>query len=192
MTQKQPISTDIPNVNTAESSSEVKKASFWISQIFILIATVLGVYLAATQGFKQAVQFDHIMGQKNTYYLQVSLKNELEHNIAATEQFLEKTKNSKDQWAVYPLELSTFIWNNMQISPTALELQPNILANTERFMTSAPKAYQKATTGDQSQRAKAIQQLTELVTSSKDSLLPALDKNIQQLEQSLQKANISL
>lgn len=92
MTQNQPITTDAPMVNQPIESSEVKKPSFWISQIFILMATILGVYLAATQGFKQAVQFEHIMGQKSTYYLQSSIKNELSLNITATEQFLEKTQ----------------------------------------------------------------------------------------------------
>lgn len=190
MTHKQNISAEISGINSPINSGEVKKASFWISQFFILIATVLGVYLAATQGFKQAIQFDHIMGQKNAYYLQVSLKNELSTNIAATEQFLEKTQNSKDQWATYPLELSTFIWNNMQLSATALELSPIILANTEKFMINTPKEYTKATSGDQAQRQAAIKRLELLIQSSKQTLMPELDKNIQQLETSLQKAGI--
>lgn len=190
MTQKQPFTTESLAINSAIDNSEVKKPSFWISQVFILIATVLGVYLAATQGFKQAVQFDHIMGQKNIYYLQISLKHELDTNISATEQFLEKTQNSKDQWATYPLELSSFIWNNMQNSATALELNPIILANTEKFMTHAPKEYKKATSGDQAQRQAAIKRLELLIQSSKNTLMPELDKNIQQLEVSLQKVGI--
>lgn len=190
MTQNQPITTDAPMVNQPIESSEVKKPSFWISQIFILMATILGVYLAATQGFKQAVQFEHIMGQKSTYYLQSSIKNELSLNITATEQFLEKTQQSKDQWATYPLDFSTFIWNNMQNSSTALELSPVILANTEKLMTNIPKEYLKATTGDQMQRQAAIQQLGILVQQYHNTLLPELNKNIGQLEQTLQKAGI--
>lgn len=176
MTQNQPITTDAPMVNQPIESSEVKKPSFWISQIFILMATILGVYLAATQGFKQAVQFEHIMGQKSTYYLQSSIKNELSLNITATEQFLEKTQQSKDQWATYPLDFSTFIWNNMQNSSTALELSPVILANTEKLMTNIPKEYLKATTGDQMQRQAAIKQLGILVQQYHNTLLPELNK----------------
>lgn len=41
-------------------ADETKKASFWISQCFILLATVLGVYLASSQGFKQALAYGEV------------------------------------------------------------------------------------------------------------------------------------
>lgn len=78
----------------------------------------------------------------------------------------------------------------MQNSSTALELSPIILAYTEKLMTNIPKEYLKATTGDQMQRQAAIQQLGILVQQYHNTLLPELNKNIGQLEQTLQKAGI--
>ncbi|SCC27649.1 hypothetical protein GA0061081_11433 [Gilliamella bombicola] len=46
---------------------EIKKPFFWISQLFILNATVVGGgCLAANQGYKQAVQFENMRSYKKT------------------------------------------------------------------------------------------------------------------------------
>ena len=39
-------------------NQELVKTSFWISQVFMIIATIVGVYLAAQEGLSQAIIFD--------------------------------------------------------------------------------------------------------------------------------------
>lgn len=192
MTQSN-IATETVTVNTPVNNvSEVKKASFWISQCFIIVATVLGVYLAATQGFKQAVQFENIVSQKNAYYLQKSLKNEMTNNVAEIESFLKKAKESNDPWAVYPLNYSLFIWNNMLASPTSLQLSPEVLFTSEKFVSSLQKNYEKATTGAQEQRKAGIKALEELVELANTKIIPELNKNIGKIDNELKRLNIEL
>ncbi|MHC5226491.1 hypothetical protein [Ignatzschineria sp. LJL83] len=190
MSQKTATNIELPAINSPSTQSEIKKPSFWVSQLFILMATILGVYLAATQGFKQAMQFDHITNQKNIYYLQQSLKNEIESNLSSIELFIDESKNASDPWKAYPLETSSFIWHNMQEAPISLQLQPTILQSAEKIMTNIPKAYETATTGTLDQRKKGIQELEMILTLGKNTLIPDLDIQIQQLTKSLDKANI--
>lgn len=192
MTTTSKVKTEAVAVSAPSPASEVKKPSFWISQVFILLATVLGVYLAATQGFKQAVQFENIVSQKNAYYLQKSLKHEVEQNVLATEAFLEKAKKAEGTFAVFPLENSLFIWNNMVESPTALTLSPTILFSTEKFVTGVKLNHTKATTGALETRQQGVKALTDLVTMAKTQLIPELDKNINRIESEMKQMDIEL
>lgn len=186
------VNTDLPTVNTQNNNSEVKKLSFWVSQFFILIATVVGVYLAATQGFKQAMQFDNIMSVKNAYYLQVSLRNEVHNNMQALDVFLDKAKNARSPFDVYPLETSSFVWGNMGQSATTLTLRPSILASSEQFMRGLQISYTKATTGAIEQRQKGLAELTELSAMAKTQLLVELDTSITELKKQLTDWNVKL
>ena len=190
MSQKTVTNIELPSINAPSTQSEIKKPSFWVSQLFILIATILGVYLAATQGFKQAIQFDHITNQKNVYYLQQSLKNEIESNLSSIELFINNSKNSNDPWKIHSLETSSFIWHNMQEASISLQLRPVILQSTEKIMSNIPKAYETATTGPLDQRQKGLQELEEIVILGKNTLIPNLDVQLKQLTESLDKANI--
>lgn len=190
MSQKTATNIELPAINSPSTQSEIKKPSFWVSQLFILMATILGVYLAATQGFKQAIQFDQITNQKNIYYLQQSLKNEIESNLSSIELFINESKNASGPWVVYPLETASFIWHNMQEAPISLQLHPVILQSTEKIMLNIPKAYEAATTGTLDQRQKGLQELEEIVILGKNTLIPNLDVQLKQLTESLDKANI--
>ncbi len=39
-------------MSSSDEQNDVRRAGFWISQLVIIIATVGGVYLAASQGLK--------------------------------------------------------------------------------------------------------------------------------------------
>lgn len=56
------------------------RSSFWVGQIFMLIATVMGVFLAAQSGLEQALTFDSITRMESNYYLRKSLQDELTDN----------------------------------------------------------------------------------------------------------------
>ena len=118
----------------SDNQSEVKKASFWISQFCVIAATVIGVFLAASQGFEQAIQFDNIKSEKNNYYLRKSLQHELTDNVALIREFMGKVERR----VVKPeLVLETFVWRSMVYSPTALETPSPLLREAKQFYAKA-------------------------------------------------------
>jgi len=51
--------------------SELRSGAFWVGQIIMLVATVLGIYLAASLGFKQALKLNLVEADRTTYYIEV-------------------------------------------------------------------------------------------------------------------------
>ena len=62
--------------------NDLGKSGFWISQMFVVAATIIGVYLAAHTGLQQAIAFDRLTSQESNYYLRKSLHDELADNVA--------------------------------------------------------------------------------------------------------------
>lgn len=73
---------------------------FWFGQTFVLLATVLGVYLASMEGFKLALKFERLSNERDSYYLQTALYNELQDNIQLTESLIAEYDDEKKRYAV--------------------------------------------------------------------------------------------
>ncbi|MDP4537649.1 hypothetical protein Q3O60_15795 [Alkalimonas collagenimarina] len=114
---------------------EVSTLSFWISQIFMIIATVLGVYLAGQQGLAQAVNFEQIQSDKNNYYLRKSLQFELEDNVKLVQAYIDALGDTCSRPAAqcFQLELEQFIWESMKFSTATLETPPELLHEARSF-----------------------------------------------------------
>lgn len=119
---------------SSEKVSEVKKASFWVSHLFIIAATIVGVFLAANEGLKQAMIFDDIRSAKNNYYLRKSLQGELADNIAYIKEFIAKVDRRVDK---PELALETFVWKNMAFSSATLETPSELLREAKQFYRKA-------------------------------------------------------
>lgn len=115
-------------------NSDLIKSGFWVGQIFLVIATVLGVYLAAQEGLSQALLFDNLQSKENNYYLQHALADELSDNIVTLDEYatLLKNKSPYDIKAHHPV-LAMFVWENMKYSSNALETPSNILSAIRRY-----------------------------------------------------------
>lgn len=60
---------------------ETGNAEFWISNLVIMVSTVLGVYLAAQAGYKVALEFEVARGERDGYYMRRALLDELKDNL---------------------------------------------------------------------------------------------------------------
>lgn len=118
---------------SALKDSEIKKASYWLSQVFVIIATIVGVFLAANQGYKLAVEFENNIAVKESYYLQKSLQYELEDNAEIVSAYLEAIKSGDSQAKSAPLNLNTLVLENMRYSQITLSTPPEILRDTQKF-----------------------------------------------------------
>ncbi len=177
-----PAMTGAP-MNSGEEDHNAKRAGFWISQLVIIIATVGGVYLAASQGLKQAMQFDNIKSMQNNYYLRTSLRNELSDNVGYMREYVDKVSKR----VVKPtLNLETFVWNSMTYSPTSLETPSEILREAQRFYHTAEEIMANPHWNDNN-RAKA---LGELADHMEKEVLPRMEKDAELIAVQLDKLSV--
>lgn len=183
----------IPNPKMdVERVNEIRKASFWVSQFFILIATVLGVYLAASQGYKQAVQFENMTSYKDNYYLQKSLQYELQDNIVILKKYMTKMQDGNYFEARgEPLDFYTLIWENMKFSKTTLGTPPQFLRQAQQFYREVAKLHKTIGNGDIS-KGNAIIALQEQIDLVEKKLIPELEKSTEQIKIELSGTDVIL
>jgi len=113
---------------------EISNLSFWISQVSMIIATILGVYLAAQHGLRQAVVFEQLQSDKSNYYLRKSLQHELGDNLQLIKDFTEQIKGvGAHNIKRHALVLDTFVWESMKFSPATLETPSALLSESRKF-----------------------------------------------------------
>ena len=165
--------------------NEIRKASFWISQLCIVAATVIGVFLAANQGFEQAIRFDNILSEKNNYYLRKSLQQELGDNVAHIREFIHKVDQRIDK---PELVLDTFVWNSMTYSPTSLETPPELLREAKLFYRRT-KEIMDTPYFNNMNKAKA---LGELAAHIEKTVLPKFEEDTAAIKKGLQAKKVDV
>ncbi|WP_409439319.1 hypothetical protein [Psychromonas sp. GE-S-Ul-11] len=115
-------------------NSDLIKSGFWVGQIFMVIATVIGVYLAAQEGLSQALLFENLNSKEKNFYLQHALADELGDNIKTLDSYakLLKEKSPYNIKAYHPA-IDDFVWGNMKYSSNALETPSYILSGVRRY-----------------------------------------------------------
>lgn len=183
----------IPNPKIdVERVNEIKKASFWVSQFFILLATVVGVYLAATQGYKQAVQFENMTSYKESYYLQKSLQYELQDNVAILKKYMAKIQDGAYYAARNePLDFYNLVWENMKFSSTTLSTPPELLRQAQQFYREVDNLHERIAKSNLSVGVGA-QKLQEQIDIVEQNLIPALEKSTEQIRKELSGTDIIL
>ncbi|WP_299792909.1 hypothetical protein [uncultured Shewanella sp.] len=173
-------------------NGELVKTSFWISQIFMIIATVAGVYLAAQEGLSQAITFDNLTNQQNNYYLRHALYDELNDNVTIINDYAEfiSGKSTHEIKNHHPV-LASFVWENMRYSPNTLETPSQILSDTRRFYMKATEIVSKieARTYGSQYGGGLLKALTQEVS---DKTLPALKRNYTALALELKRNEINV
>lgn len=172
--------------------SEIKKASFWLSQLFILLATVVGVFLAANQGYKQAVQFENMTTYKENYYLQKSLEFELTDNIAILKSYMTKIQDPNYFGARNePLNFYNLIWENMKFSSATLGTPPEFLRETQRFYREVNRIHDEVAKGNIAV-PNAIKLLNIEVENVEKNLIPGLQKSSESIKKELSSSDVIL
>lgn len=91
----------------------------WVGQVVLVISTVVGVYLTAHVGLKQAVVFDEIDTTENRYKVLSSLESELRSNIEILRDYAKRVEETGSADLPEP-ELQKVVWNSLAGSPTTL------------------------------------------------------------------------
>lgn len=175
-------------------NADLKNSGFWLSQIFVMISTIVGVYLAAQSGLTQALLFDEYAHKEDNYYLRTSLYDEVNDNMLQVEhfatEFLLKNKALqllKDNRPV----MDKYIWTTMQYNPTTLETPSSILSDVRRFYTATNSFLNRAEKRSLG-ASYAGEQILVLVERIKTNTLPSLQKSAQKLKDELAEEGIDI
>ncbi|AWI08834.1 hypothetical protein M2447_001529 [Ereboglobus sp. PH5-10] len=183
---------NLPVVQPKPETSEVRKASFWVSQICVIIATVLGVYLAATQGLKQAIAFDDIRSDKNNAYLRMSLRTEMAGNIEVVKDYVAKVrKDGSLASRKRALALQTFVWDNMKFSSNTLETPSEFLMANADFLRTITYLHGEIA-GSGISTDNGLKRMEAAIKKLEETVLPKLDTNVEELRTSLKKRDIDI
>ena len=158
----------------------------------MVVATVIGVYLAAQEGLSQALQFDNLNSKEKNYYLQHALADELQDNILTLENYtaLITSKPIIDVKPYHPV-VDLFVWENMKYSANALETPSQILSGVRRY-NLATKSIIKKIESNQMGLKFGAKQLMELNKKVKEGALKQLILNYSQLHKELIEAGIEV
>lgn len=174
-----------------QKDAEIKKASYWLSQTFVIIATIIGVFLAANQGYKLAVQFENNIAVKESYYLQKSLQYELEDNVLVVSNYIEAIKGGDSQAKSEPLNLNTLVLENMKFSQITLSTPPEILRDTQRFYRTINEWYTKTSTSKVAV-AFGTKQLQAELERVESGLIHQLKTSTNELKRQVEKSGMTL
>jgi hypothetical protein len=195
---------------------ESGNAEFWISNLFIMASTIIGVYLAAQAGFTTALQFEVARSERDGYYMRRALLDEVKDNIASVGEWssaFEKVLRNRisdqyflpsDSWTTYwsdkggwsnagihpdELKMKTFVWETMKQQSITFQLSPELLSAVRRYYDSMEGNMKDIQSRDwkAAPAAKAILEDTHRI---REVTVPAFEKDIAELRTSLQAMSV--
>jgi hypothetical protein len=197
---------------------ETGNAEFWVSHLFIMVSTVIGVFLAAQAGFTTALQFEVAKGDRDGYYMRRALLDEVKDNVAAVDEWgatMEKTLRNRisadyflptDNWVDYwaekggwqssrikpdDVKMQTFVWDTMKQQTITFQLAPQLLSGVRRYY-DAMEGNMKEMQSTDWKSAKAAKTITEDTKRMREEVIPAFEKDIADLRDRLTKAGVPL
>ncbi|MGI2152794.1 hypothetical protein ACROAK_07915 [Shewanella oncorhynchi] len=183
---------DMPKRTIKLDNTELIKTSFWVSQIFIIIATVVGVYLAAQEGLSQAIKFDALSNMQNNYHLRHALYDEVSDNVEILSHYADtvETVSSNSLVKMHP-QMGLFVWDNMRYSANALETPSDILSDIRRLYLESEKIISNIETRHYSV-CYGKDQLQNVLSKIKEDTLPKLKTNYETLSKELKDNDIAV
>jgi hypothetical protein len=169
---------------------------FFAGQIFTILATILGVYLAGYVSFQRTLEYDRYQKAQQRADLLTATQAELKQNIARLQKFNERLPADVGT-AVYEWpHLRLFVWQAAGRSSSAFDVPPEILTDLQSLYedlgemltnNDARENFRHLTTSNVFERTKYKERLSAQLKFAETSILPALDKGIGLSEQLVKK-----
>lgn len=169
---------------------------FWAGQIFTIVATIIGVYLAANSGFEKAIEFENITHARDSYYVQKAMLEELKHNLAKTEDWTtEFNQNPTDNLmhrhsAQY--SYNYFLWKTIQESSAVFEVPYKFVGAINDYYAASERLKNTMLAGNPFQSPIAGEKLAKLADDAQAQLVTDLTKYLEEQKSRLIKLNIKL
>lgn len=182
---------DITRVPQARSVNSIE---FWISNIVIIISTVLGVYLAAQAGFRTALQFEVARADREGFFMRRALLDEVRDNLTKADEFVDFVQN-KDGWRYKgtpdAYTLQNFVWETMKEQSITFQLPPAALTGIRRYYDDARGLGYSMAQG-QGTAIEAAKAWTEKTKAMRDTVIPAMEQDIAALKGRLESSGVPL
>ncbi len=108
---------------------------FVLAQIFTIVATVLGVYLAGYVGYQRTLQYDQFVKAQQRADLLQGLHAELKQNTERLREFIGHMQKTQEGIAVYGdwPQLRLYLWHAAAQTQTVFDAPPQTLADMQAF-----------------------------------------------------------
>ena len=184
----------------AERSSRgrFRGLEFFAGQIFTILASVVGVYLAGYVSFQRTLEYDRLTKAQQKSDLLTAAREELKQNVVRLQKFNERlpaevgTGVVNSEWP----QLRLFVWQAAGRSSSAFDIPPQILIDMQAFygdvelMLNDGEAHQNFRSLSQSnsyERNQFKQRLVAQLKLADTSIVPALSSEIGAAEQLTKK-----
>ncbi|WP_028293497.1 hypothetical protein [Oceanobacter kriegii] len=174
--------------------SDLKTSGFWISQMLMIAATIIGVYLAAQAGLEQAIAFDDITSKQSNYYLRRSLYQEVSSNVTMLRSYNKEYFSRaipKSQLKQHTPTLRQFVWRAMENSPATLETPSYFLTEVQDFYAETDALIELGVARVYG-ASHAGKLMTEQLDHIENDVLPKLANDVNTLAVELREAGISI
>jgi len=167
---------------------------FWISNLVIVISTVLGVYLAALAGFRTALEFEVARNDRDGYFMRRSLLEEVKDNLDTADKysdFITKKEGWRYKGNPDAYKLQGFIWETMKEQSVTFQLPPAVLTAVRRYYDTVQSLGQALAQG-QGTAIEAAKSLSDETKKMRETAIPALEKDISVLRERLIGRGVSV
>lgn len=180
------------SVNRPRVTPLWRNPEFIVSQILMIAATIIGVYLAANEGFRKAVEFQLLDADRTAYRHMAALRDEMAFNAETLATFAaeyrESGANIHDQFLP---PVRTFVWDSSSEHPSIFEMPPEVLGNATTIYDEVRGQLALGGRGPDRRR--------ELLTAFEAEaerigtvMLPAIDQRLQSLEKRMESNGMTL
>ena len=167
---------------------------FWVSNLVIVLSTILGVYLAAQAGYSTAMDFEQARGDRDGYYMRRALLDELRDNLDRADQWSDFIVN-KDGWRYQgnpdAYKLQGYVWETMKQQATTFQLAPAVLTGVRRYYDNA-SAYAMNLARGQGTAIDAAKAFSVDTKKMREDTVPAMEKDIADLKGRLDAKGVAL
>lgn len=136
---------------------------FWLGQIFMILATVIGVYMAANSGFEKALQFESLQAKRAAYFTQQAVYNELVSNTQKiakwVDQFEADPQRNNMDLTPERYQLNFFLWESMQEGQAVFEIPYQYFAEISLFYEQSNQYLKVLVSGNPFEAPKAAKKL---------------------------------
>ena len=165
-------------------------SEFWIGQMVVVICTILGIYLAATIGFKKAVDLTLLESDRDTYYLASSFEGEIKNNLTEIDAFLTKHDAAPFMPDNATIKLNRFVFDAMKFAGSTMELPPAVVNGVSTFYLDAGETMDLLN-AKQLNKQSGFNKLRTMIDELKADELPKLKKMTGDLKTKLIDAGIT-
>jgi hypothetical protein len=165
---------------------------FWVSNLIIVVSTVLGVFLAAQAGFKTALEFEVVRNEREGFYMRRAMLDELKDNLDQADKYVDYVVN-KDGWRfkadANAYKLHGYVWETMKQQSITFQLPRNVLTGVRRYYDDAEAnaSGMREGQGTAMEAAKALQEATKKM---RETVVPEMEKGLAAVQKRLESRGL--